>query len=1541
MHDKNEYPKRGVRLLAWLLMCSLLWTVMPVVGYAGEQKKAKKDQNVIVEKPKVKKERSFVEPQENAPENQEDIAVIHAPDFYSFMEAATTGVCDDPQRLSEKSFDTAGDANLWQNKRLLVRGKEGFDPQGAIRMIQGYDQMFVLEYETEEKTEQAYLALKNAPDIRVDADILYRQQELEMDIESEQMLLPSAPSLGRKEGGAAGSTILAAVLDTGYDMTGNHEPRVLEGLDLTGTGAVQDENGHGSAMANLILEHTPDSVNVLPVKIADENGYSSALRLYLGIRYAMEQGVHVINISMGAYRAAYSETVSAAIRQAAQKGIFVVVSAGNGGQDVIDFSPANLQEAIVVSAVQADQKRAAYSNYGATVDYCAYGSVRARGLRREEISISGTSVSAAIVSALIAQKQADKPDISYEELTDSLNRNAIDLGEPGKDSWYGRGFLSVPFLRTEKDQEDLEMLPELLACDWKSLSNDRLNTLIGETDERLVRVFLDNLTKSELAELLARADILQKEHIEIVCDADGKEQYRNVDTLYHYLYSKRLEEYHVQTKISGTYYMYIQNTTRKVCLTTNQNRTKCTLHVRFFGTTTNPADNPQISISGVNAGAISLSEAKVDNVKTFTDDNGHINTIGQVGISGISVAKEAHTKMIGQTKSEPLNENHGSDLWSGGFVSYGTNLCADTRSSQCKLMVGVGDLELAKENKVQTYQLNFSNPFAAQWGSWGDWSITQQPSCSQAGSRCHTRAKICSNCGKPSGAQTGTEEMPQLAHDFSNGIWHYGVNGQIQNGERWLQCGYACGAAIGGSGYDVNGAWWKQGYQYLQKIAYQYMDVNGQYPAASTEHICGYYPAGAVIPGWQYADTGTSEFMSAGTASYSVTDQAQEITIRVPRKKYHIVYHGNGADTGETMPQNNIYCGKEIKLRKNGFSRIGYTFTGWSKSKRGTTLKKNTVKNLSYKNNETVTLYAQWKPTVIRITTDSQGANINQGTREIYEQYGVGFYRDAEFRRTFPNHKIEIPQKTRKDDMLLEGIRQQKFLGYYTRRDGNGNRLAGPDGALAANINMEGDYRYFKKDSTVYANWEDMYAVQFHPNLSKQELAALGESEDGTLYDPPVICPDTCFKEKRKPVTISYEAAVVPNEKLAKLYRFMGYSLTPRIASEDEIVLSREKPVYVHKEDWDLTLYAQWDTSFMVAYIGNGQDTGNNYCDSVRYLTDSYQFRPNLEGEEQGRYFVKTTEKPTIDIATGKWKNEAGKPYMEKVPYSFLGWSMAKETDQQEKETVYQGKDGSYIGLSLFMAAKDNWTIGKPADDFGEYDVSDTAADMPFLNLYAVWDEYPQIHAADMYLPLSDAQNGSLTEPYLLAQAVALDLELQSKNDPEGRLAIGEDKERGTSFVILDYQASDFTGATADMGLTVTFQVKDRAGNITEKMVTIYLADTAGKALDTGTVRFISEEYIDTLAEDSVWRDGAYADALQRALHNQKSGEEYTSVTPIQKAFGVCPVLKAGSGVWEHVREIWKFSRREVLQIQDYVEQCGLDMDPSDFLERFGACRVQ
>ena len=157
----------------------------------------------------------------------------------------------------------------------------------------------------------------------------------------------------------------------------------------------------------------------------------------------------------------------------------------------------------------------------------------------------------------------------------------------------------------------------------------------------------------------------------------------------------------------------------------------------------------------------------------------------------------------------------------------------------------------------------------------------------------------------------------------------------------------------------------------------------------------------------------------------------------------------------------------------------------------------------------------------------------------------------------------------------------------------------------------------------------------------------------------------------------------------------------------------------------------------------------------------------------------------------------------------------------------------------------------------------------------------------------------------------------------------------------MDYQAEEFTKATEEMGLTLTYRAEDKAENVTEKMIHVYLADTSPKQCNTGKVRFISEKYLDTLAADSVWRSGTYAETLAKALGNHKTGEEYTEVTPIQQALGVQSVKKPGSGRWNHVQEVWEFTHEQVMQIQEYVKSVGVGGDPSGFLEQFGHCRVQ
>ncbi len=77
--------------------------------------------------------------------------------------------------------------------------------------------------------------------------------------------------------------------------------------------------------------------------------------------------------------------------------------------------------------------------------------------------------------------------------------------------------------------------------------------------------------------------------------------------------------------------------------------------------------------------------------------------------------------------------------------------------------------------------------------------------------------------------------------------------------------------------------------------------------------------------------------------------------------------------------------------------------------------------------------------------------------------------------------------------------------------------------------------------------------------------------------------------------------------------------------------------------------------------------------------------------------------------------------------------------------------------------------------------------------------------------------------------AVATDEELKIDTNPDGKLKQGEDTINQTKFTVLDYQTSDFLGAETDMAMTITYRAEDKVGNVTTKMVTVYLADTTAQ----------------------------------------------------------------------------------------------------------------
>lgn len=97
---------------------------------------------------------------------------------------------------------------------------------------------------------------------------------------------------------------------------------------------------------------------------------------------------------------------------------------------------------------------------------------------------------------------------------------------------------------------------------------------------------------------------------------------------------------------------------------------------------------------------------------------------------------------------------------------------------------------------------------------------------------------------------------------------------------------------------------------------------------------------------------------------------------------YTVRYLGNGAESGNMADQSAVFD-KTFMLAKHTYVRTGYIFTGWNTAANGTGTTyqdRQSVKNLTDKQNGTVTLYAQWKPISYTIHFDGNGAGA--GTME-------------------------------------------------------------------------------------------------------------------------------------------------------------------------------------------------------------------------------------------------------------------------------------------------------------------------------------------------------------------------------------------------------------------------------------------------------------------------------------------------------------------------------------------------------------------------------
>ncbi len=290
----------------------------------------------------------------------------------------------------------------------------------------------------------------------------------ERDYVAQAVLLPNDPSvqdctawhLGKIQAPLAwnfttgNENIVVAVLDSGIDS--NHPDlvgRIIPGYDFVSDDPdPADDFGHGTAVAGIIAAAGNNGLGsagvafhakILSVKVVDAVGYAAYSTLAQGIRYAVDHGARVINISIAGD--APSSALQDAINYAWSSNVVIVAAAGNNGNETLMY-PAACEHVVAVSATTADDSLAAFSSFGTNIALAAPGQgifTTSKDLSAPFTVWSGTSLASPMVAAGAALVAAANPALDNSQIVALLEQTADDLGPAGFDPAFGFGRLNV------------------------------------------------------------------------------------------------------------------------------------------------------------------------------------------------------------------------------------------------------------------------------------------------------------------------------------------------------------------------------------------------------------------------------------------------------------------------------------------------------------------------------------------------------------------------------------------------------------------------------------------------------------------------------------------------------------------------------------------------------------------------------------------------------------------------------------------------------------------------------------------------------------------------------------------------------------------------------------------------------------------------------------------------------------------------------------------------------------------------------------------
>ena len=298
-----------------------------------------------------------------------------------------------------------------------------------------------------------------------------------------------------------------------------------------------------------------------------------------------------------------------------------------------------------------------------------------------------------------------------------------------------------------------------------------------------------------------------------------------------------------------------------------------------------------------------------------------------------------------------------------------------------------------------------------------------------------------------------------------------------------------------------------------------------------TTNANGFTRDGYTFVRWDTAKDGSGTAYGEGkngVSQYTMKPAGNDLYAIWKANPASIVYRNGYPNTTGSTPDTTGSTGDTVTVSQNGFDRPGYTFTGWSTSKRGDPSLNPGDKHTLEPG--TTTVWAQWKANPAHLVYNSNVGGIGSETKTVD---GV----------------VDQTVKTLGNPFDRPGY---TFSGWNTQADGKGKAYdPGADCTLTAN-----DKSTPKNTSVLYAQWTiNKVTLKFDPNGGVGGYPSINTDAFGSVTIP---------KDAKEPKVTR------PG------FRFTGWSLK-KTPDKDETLLTPGKDTVSMPAEGEVAVYAQWE----------------------------------------------------------------------------------------------------------------------------------------------------------------------------------------------------------------------------------------------------------------------------------------------------------------------------------------------------------------------------